>query len=142
MTDLKTRPTRASVPKFINSIASDRRRDDCARVVEIMTEITGETPRMWGPSIVGFGKYHYKYDSGREGDWPITGVSPRKASLVLYIMTGFKRHADLMDKLGKHRTGSSCLYINKLEDVHLPTLKKLIRQSVAHMRKNCELAAG
>jgi hypothetical protein len=135
MSDPKTRPTRASVPKFIKSVAHEGRRADCAKVVEMMQEITGEKPCMWGPSIIGFGEYHYEYASGREGDWPLTGVSPRKTSLVLYIMSGFKQYDELMARLGKHKTGASCLYINKLEDVHLPTLKKLIRQSVAHTKK-------
>ncbi len=90
---------------------------------------------MWGSSIVGFGNYHYKYESGREGDWFLTGFSPRKQNLTLYIMPGFAQYDELMKKLGKHKTGKSCLYIKSLEDINLPTLKQLIQQSVKHMTK-------
>ena len=135
MAELKTQPTKASVDKFINQIPDETKRDDCRQVARIMEEITGEKPTMWGPSIVGFGTYHYKYASGREGDWPIAAFSPRKQDLTLYIMPGFTEHADLMKQLGKHRTGKSCLYIKRLSDVHMPTLKKLIRDSVKRMRK-------
>jgi hypothetical protein len=100
-----------------------------------MKKITMEEPKMWGPSIVGFGNYHYKYESGREGDWFLTGFSPRKASLTLYIMAGFKEYDELLEKLGKHKTGSSCLYVNKLEDVDLKVLTQLIKQSVQKMKK-------
>jgi hypothetical protein len=95
-----------------------------------MEEITGSKPKMWGPAIVGFGSYHYKYESGREGDWLVTGFSPRKQDLTLYIMMGFEKHADLLKQLGKHRTAKSCLYIKRLSDVHVPTLRKLIKASV------------
>ena len=98
------------------------------------TDVTGEEPVMWGSSIVGFGEYHYRYESGREGDFFLAGFSPRKANLVLYIMSGFPRHAELMERLGKHRTGKSCLYINKLEDVDLDVLRELVRRSVEHVR--------
>ena len=100
-----------------------------------MKQITKEEPIMWGPSIVGFGSYHYKYESGREGDMCITGFSPRKQNLTIYILPGFKRYSELMKKLGKHKTGSSCLYINKLEDVDLKVLKQLITESVKYMKK-------
>ena len=135
MADPKTKPRRASVEKFLESVDNEKRRADSFEVLEIMKQITGEEPKMWGPSIVGFGSYHYKYASGREGDWMITGFSPRKQALTLYIMAGFSRYDELMAKLGKYKTGKSCLYVNKLEDVHLPTLKKLIRESVKHMKK-------
>jgi len=92
-----------------------------------MEEVTGDKPKMWGPSIVGFGTYHYKYASGREGDWPVTGFSPRKKDLTLYIMMGFEKHADLMKQLGKYSNAKSCLYIKRLSDIHVPTLKKLIK---------------
>jgi hypothetical protein len=124
MSEAKTRPTSKSVERFLAGVENDRRRDDSFRMLEIMREITGEEPKMWGPSIVGFGSYHYRYASGREGDWMLTGFSPRKSSLTVYIMAGFS---------GKFKTGKSCLYINKLDDVHLPTLKKLIRESVRHV---------
>jgi len=135
MAEQKTKPTGASVEKFINQVADETRREDCFAVARIMEEITGQKPQMWGPSIVGFGSYHYKYASGQEGDWPITGFSPRKSELTLYIMPGFEQHKDLMGQLGKHRTGKSCLYIKRLSDVHVPTLKKLIRESVKTMKK-------
>jgi len=135
MAEMKTRPTNASVDKFLNQVPDEARREDCFKIVKMMEEITGEKPQMWGPSIVGFGSYHYKYASGQEGDWPITGFSPRKQDLTLYIMPGFAEQSDLMTQLGKHRTGKSCLYIKRLSDVHVPTLKKLIRDSVKRMRK-------
>jgi hypothetical protein len=100
-----------------------------------MKKITKEEPKMWGPSIIGFGSYHYKYASGREGDFFLTGFSPRKQSLTLYIISGFKRYDELMKKLGKHKTVKSCLYINKLEDVNLKVLKQLITESVKYMKK-------
>ena len=127
MAEPKTKPTNQSVKEFLNEIPEPERRADCFAIAKIMEEITGEKPKMWGPSIVGFGTYHYKYASGREGDWPMMGFSPRKRDLTLYIMMGFERHADLMEKLGKHSTGKSCLYIKRLSDVHIPTLKKLIK---------------
>lgn len=135
MAELKTKPTNASVEKFINQVADETRREDCRKVARMMEEITGEKPKMWGPGIVGFGTYHYKYASGHEGDWPIAAFSPRKQDLTLYLMPGFQGQADLMQQLGKHRTGKSCLYIKRLSDVHGPTLKKLIRESVKQMRK-------
>ena len=104
----------------------------------MMREITGERPKMWGSSIVGFGSYHFKYASGREGDWPVTGFSPRKQALTLYIMTGFEKHGALMKKLGKYKTGKSCLYIKKLEDVDQVTLRKLI---VRAAKKNTQMGA-
>jgi hypothetical protein len=134
MSDLKTRPTNASVKKFLDGV-DPKRRDDCLALVDIMQKITGEKPRMWGPSIVGFGSYHYTYASGREGDWPLCGFSPRKQNLTLYIMTGFSKYDELLENLGKHSTGVSCLYIKRLDDVHVPTLKKLIKSSVAHVRR-------
>ena len=135
MAEAKTKPTRSSVRKFLESVDNEKRRADCFTVLEIMKQITGEEPKMWGPSIVGFGSYHFKYASGREGDWPLAGFSPRKQALTLYIMAGFSKYADLMAKLGKHTTGSSCLYIKSLDDVHLPTLKRLIRESVKYVEK-------
>ena len=134
MADVKTKRNEASVEAFIASVDHDRRRSDSKEVLKLMQEATGEKPRMWGPSIVGFGSYHYKYESGREGDWMLCGFSPRKQSLVLYIMPGFKSYDKLMEKLGKHKTGKSCLYVNKLDDVDRAVLRKLIEASVADMR--------
>ena len=135
MAELKTKQTRESVKAFLNKIPEKQRREDCFAVAQMMEEITGHQPEMWGPSIVGFGKYHYKYDSGREGDWMIIGFSPRKTNLTLYLMSGFDQYEDLVKKLGKHSSAKSCLYIKRLSDVDIPTLKKLIRESVKYVRK-------
>jgi hypothetical protein len=135
MAELKTKPTGASVEKFLNQVPDEARREDCFKIAKMMEEITGEEPRMWGTSIVGFGSYYYKYASGHEGEWPIAAFSPRKQDLTLYLMPGFHNYSDLMKQLGKHRTGLSCLYIKRLSDVHVPTLKKLIRASVKAMKQ-------
>jgi hypothetical protein len=132
---LKTQRTRASVKAFIDGVADESKRKDARAISALMQDITGEKPEMWGSSIVGFGSYHYKYASGQEGDWPLVGFSPRKDNLTLYIMPGFREYADLLGKLGKHKKGMSCLYIKSLEDVHVPTLKTLVRQSVRQMKK-------
>ncbi|HJU92279.1 MAG TPA: DUF1801 domain-containing protein [Pyrinomonadaceae bacterium] len=134
MAELKTKPTQASVKEFLNQIPDKERRDDCFAVAKMMEEITGDKPKMWGPSIVGFGTYHYKYASGREGDWPIAAFSPRKKDLTLYIMMGFEKQPELMKQLGKHSTGKSCLYIKRLSDIHIPTLKKLIKLSIKQLQ--------
>ena len=135
MAEMKTKPTGASVEKFLNQVSDETRREDCFKVAQIMEEITGEKPVMWGPSIVGFGSYHYKYASGRVGDWPIAAFSPRKKDLTIYIMPGVQQYGELMEKLGKHSSAKSCLYIRRLSDVHVPTLKKLIRESVKTMKQ-------
>jgi hypothetical protein len=134
MAKTKTKPTNESVEDFLNRISDEERRADCFAVAKIMEEITGEKPKMWGPSIVGFGSYHYKYDSGREGDWLATGFSPRKKDLTLYLMMGFEKHGELMKKLGKHSHAKSCLYIKRLSDVHIQTLKKLIKASLKDLK--------
>lgn len=134
MAELKTKPNKLSVEKFLNSVKDEKKKADSFKVLELMKKITKEEPVMWGPSIVGFGKYHYKYASGREGEFFVTGFSPRKQNLTLYIMSGFKKYDGLMKKLGKYKTGSSCLYINKLEDVDLKVLKSLITESVKYMK--------
>ena len=133
MAENKTKPTDASVEDFLASVENDRRRDDARVVCRMMEEVTGQKPRMWGETMVGFGTYHYKYASGREGDWPVAGFAPRKANLVVYIMCGFKAHDALMNRLGKHKTGSSCLYINKLDDIDMEVLRELVRQSIEHV---------
>jgi len=134
MAELKTKATTASVDDFLAAIDDDERRKDCLAVVKIMKKATGAKPKMWGPSIVGFGDYHYKYESGRELDWFLTGFSPRKKDLTLYIMPGFARYDDLMKALGRHSTGKSCLYIKRLADVDLKVLQTLVEDSVNHMR--------
>lgn len=133
MAELKTKPTGQSAEEFINSIADDRRRAECLAILELMKQVTGEEPKMWGDSIVGFGSYHYKYASGREGDWFLTGFSPRKQNLTLYIMSGFDQYDHLLARLGQVKTGKSCLYIKKLEDIDLPTLRELVRRSADHV---------
>lgn len=133
--ELKTKKTRASVAEFIKGVEDDRVRKECRTVMKIMKEATGAPARMWGPSIVGFGSYHYRYASGREGDWFLTGFAPRKGNLTLYIMSGFREYEGLMKRLGKHRTGKSCLYVKSLEDVDMKVLTDLVRKSVSHMRK-------
>jgi len=135
MAEAKTRPTEASVNEFLGSVDHDRRREDAFVLLELMREVTGEEPRMWGPSIVGFGSYHYKYRSGHEGDSPLTGFSPRKQSMTLYLVGGMDEHQELLGRLGKHKTSKGCLYINKLQDVDLPTLRELVRQSAEQARR-------
>lgn len=138
MTDNKTRPTKASVTGFINAIDDRQMRADAKKVAAMMRRATGNRARMWGPSIVGYGSYHYRYESGREGDFMITGFAPRKQALTLYIMSGFSRFSKLMSKLGRYRTGKSCLYIKRLDDVDEDVLEQLIRESVEHMRAHYE----
>ena len=135
MAGLKTKPTGASVAAFLKSVDDDQRRRDAREVEKLMKEITGKRPKMWGTSIVGFGTYHYKYKSGREGDWPVTGFSPRKQNLAIYIMPGFSRYTALMKKLGNCKTGKSCLYLKRLDDVDAKVLRQLIARSVADMKK-------
>lgn len=132
---LKTQRTSASVNEFLDTVTDERRRKDAKAVSKLMEEVTGEKPAMWGASMVGFGSYHYKYASGQEGDWPLVAFSPRKDSLTLYIMPGFREYGELMGKLGKYRKGVSCLYVKSLDDIHLPTLKTLVRQSVKFMKQ-------
>lgn len=135
MAQNKTQPTSMKVSEFIAAIEDAQKRKDCRELMKMMREITGKRATMWGTSIVGFGKYHYKYASGREGDHFLTGFSPRKQALTIYIMPGFKSHAKLMEKLGKHKTGKSCLYIKNLDDIDRPVLAKLVTESVTYMRK-------
>ena len=136
MADNKTKPTRASVTEFMNSIADPQQKADARKVASIMRKVTGKRARMWGPSIVGYGTYHYQYASGREGDFMLTGFSPRKQALTVYIMAGFGKYGALMKKLGKYKTGKSCLYIKRLSDVDEKVLQRLIDESVKYMRKN------
>ena len=130
MSDNKTRPTTDDVSAFLDSVEDDAKRADAHRVSELMGSISGEPPVMWGSSIVGFGTYHYRYDSGREGDAPAVGFSPRKANLTLYITGGFEEHADVLERLGKHKLGKGCLYIKRLSDVDESALSDLIRVSL------------
>jgi hypothetical protein len=131
--ELKTQKNDASVEEFLNGVADERKRNDSFVILDLMRDVTGDEPAMWGSSIIGFGSYRYKYPSGREGEWFLVGFSPRKQNLTLYIMSGFDNYDMLLSELGKYKTGKSCLYINKLDDVDLATLRELIQQSVAHM---------
>ena len=138
MAEPKTRRNDADVNAFLDAVEDKQKLDDSLELVKLMSAATGSKARMWGSSIVGFGTYHYKYASGREGDWPITGFSPRKQNLSIYIMPGFSRYETLMARLGKHKIGKSCLYVKKLDDIDLDVLKKLVGNSVADMRKMYE----
>ena len=133
MAELKTKPNDRSVEAFLNGVADEKKRQDSFTIHELMKQVTGTEPRMWGDSIVGYGNYHYKYASGRDAHWFLTGFAPRKQNLTLYIMSGFDAYDELLSQLGKHKTGKSCLYIKRLEDVDLDTLRELIAQSVAHV---------
>lgn len=134
MAELKTKITKASVDKFIRSIKDEQAQADCLKIAEMMQKAAKAEPKMWGTSIVGFGSYHYKGKSGREGDWFLTGFSPRKQALTLYLMGGFDDQADLLAKLGKYSTGKGCLYVKKLADVDIKVLKELIARSVKKMK--------
>ena len=133
--ELKTKVNNASVTEFLNRVADEQKRKDSFELVKIMKQVTKEKPKMWGPSIVGFGSYHYKGASGREGDWMLTGFSPRKQNLTLYLGGVLNTRTDLLKKLGKHKTGGGCLYIKKLNDVDVSALKELINESLKTMKK-------
>jgi hypothetical protein len=136
MAELKTKKNNASVSTFINSVPNEQRKKDAKELLALFKEITKEKPKIWGASIIGFGQYHYKSErSKQEGDWPLTGFSPRKNSLSIYIMPGFKNYQDLLKKLGKHKTSVGCLYINKLEDIKIPVLKQIIKKNYEDMKK-------
>jgi len=130
MYELKTKQTDDNVTKFLNTVEDEVKRKDCFEIVEMMKEATGEPPKMWGTSIIGFGKYHYKYDSGHEGDMCVIGLSPRKQNIALYIPGGIHKYDDLLEKLGKHKTGKGCLYINNLQKVNVGVLKEIINESM------------
>lgn len=129
----KTKPTGASVDEFIAAVPNERRREDAYRLREIMEEISGEPAVMWGPSIIGFGRYHYRYASGHEGNAPAIGFSPRKANLVLYTLGDFDGQEDILARLGKHKSSKACVYINRLSDVDEPALREMIRRSLDHV---------
>lgn len=135
MSENKTKPTKLSVKEFIDAVEDTAKRKDCFEILQIMKDITNQEPVMWGDSMVGFGSYHYKYESGREGDFFLTGFSPRKTALTIYIMSGFKPFENKLMNLGKYKTGSSCLYIKKLKDIDLDILKEMIRYSVDYISR-------
>ncbi|MHA4846130.1 DUF1801 domain-containing protein [Flavitalea antarctica] len=134
MATTKTKATENNVSDFIKSWAQEKRHDDSFKLIELMKAATGEEPKMWGPSIVGFGTYHYKYDSGHEGDAPLLGFSPRKAAISLYVYTGREDHKPLLEGLGKFKMGKSCIYINKLSDIYEIKLKQLMKETIKFMK--------
>jgi len=134
MTENKTKESDASVDAFLDAVENDERRTDCRMLLSLMAEVTRSEPRMWGSSMIGFGRYHYRYASGREGDWFITGFSPRTKALTLYIMPGFDGYDELMGRLGKHTSGKACIYVRRLDDIDLEVLKEVVLASVLHMR--------
>ena len=135
MAEQKTKPTGQSVTNFLDAIENEQLRDDCYTLVKLMGKVTGSEPKMWGSAIIGFGKYHYKYESGHEGDSCLTGFSPRKQNISLYVMFGIMDNTDLLKDLGKHKAGKGCLYIKKHDDINLAVLEKLIKRSVDALRK-------
>jgi hypothetical protein len=136
MAELKTQATKQDPKEFLNTIEPEQKRNDSFELLKLFHEITQEKPVMWGSSIVGFGMYHYKSErSTQEGDWPLVGFSPRKQNLTLYIMHGNQESKELLEKLGKHKTSGGCLYLNKLSDVDLKVLEKLIKKSFEYMKK-------
>ena len=135
MSEPKTRPTNEDVAEFLDGILHERKREDSRTAVALLTDVTGLEPKMWGEGIVGFGEYHYKYKSGREGDWFRVGFAPRKRSLSFYIMPGLEGFEDILEDLGKHRTGKSCLYVNKLDDIDLDVLRELVEASLEKLEE-------
>ncbi|KRD61630.1 hypothetical protein ASE40_08875 [Flavobacterium sp. Root935] len=131
----KTTETQQSVTDFINAVENDAKRNDAFELVKIMQEATGFEPKMWGPSIIGFGSYHYKYDSGHEGDAPLAAFSPRKAATTVYFYLPEENREELLSKLGKHKSSKACIYINKLTDIDIEILKKIILLSIEFTQK-------
>jgi len=136
MAELKTKPSERSLESFLRGVEDAERREDCHTILKLMKKITRQEPKVWGDSIVGFGTYHYKYESGREGDWFVTGFSPRKQNLTIYIMPGLDAHKDALKKLGKHKAGRGCLYIKRLADIDQSVLSEMIKTSVAKMKSS------
>lgn len=134
MSENKTKPTEVSVSSFISKVEPEQKRNDAEKLVALFEQSTGKPAKMWGPSIIGFDEYHYKYESGREGDFLATGFSPRKTALTLYIMAGFSKYPELLAKLGKFKMGKSCLYVKKLEDIDLTVLSQMIVDSVKYIK--------
>ncbi|MCP3032047.1 DUF1801 domain-containing protein [Halobacillus sp. A1] len=135
MYELKTKENDRNVLEFIESVENPRKREDAYALLDIFTEVTGYQAKMWGPTIIGFGSYHYIYDSGHEGDAPLTGFSPRKSKISLYFATGDNKRDELLSSFGKHTTGKACVYLNKLDDIDIKVLKKLIKRSMCFLRE-------
>ena len=138
MYELKTKENDHSVIEFIESVESEKKREDAYRLLDLFTETSGYEAKMWGTSIIGFGSYHYKYDTGHEGDVPLVGFSPRKARFSIYLATGDTERDELLEKLGKHKAGKGCIYVNKLQDINTDILKQLINQSIDFLKKRYE----
>jgi hypothetical protein len=135
MAEVKTKLTEQTIESFLDKVPDEKARNDCYTITRLMEKVTGENPKMWGTAIIGFGQYHYKYESGHEGDICLTGFSPRKGNLSLYVLAGFEGQAELLAKLGKHKAGKGCLYLKKLDDVDINVLESLISESYALMKK-------
>jgi len=135
MAELKTKVNDESVEAYLASIENDQRREECSVIDRLMQRATRLEPKMWGASIVGYGSYHYKYASGREGDWLATGFAPRKQAMTIYVMLGFGNYDELMARLGKYKTGKSCLYVNKLENIDIDVLEQLVRRSFKDLKR-------
>jgi Domain of unknown function (DU1801) len=142
MSENKTRPTGISPAEFIASVEPERRREEGRILLDLFERTTGWKPRMWGPSMIGYGEYHYKYDSGREGDFMATGFSPRKARLSVYILPGYSDYGSLLARLGKHSIGKSCLYLNKLDDIDLDVLAELITAGITDLARKYPVKAS
>ena len=138
MYELKTKENDHSVIEFIESVESEKKREDAYRLLDLFTETSGYEAKMWGTSIIGYGSYHYKYDTGHEGDVPLVGFSPRKARFSIYLATGDTEREELLEKLGKHKAGKGCIYVNKLQDINTDILKQLINQSIDFLKKRYE----
>lgn len=132
----KTKPTKVSPQAFLKAVEHPQRRADGQALLKFFNQVTGLKPKMWGPSIIGYGRYHYKYDSGREGDFLITGFSPRKSALTIYVMPGYRDMSDKLARLGKHKIGKSCLYINKLDNIDMDVLEEIVLDGLQYMRTN------
>lgn len=135
MTKNKTTETSISVNDFVNAVKDEVKRKDSLNLIQLLKKQTGLDPKMWGPSIVGFGSYHYKYDSGHEGDSPLVGFSPRATALTLYLSGHFEKREELLEKLGKHKTDKGCIYIKKLDDINIETLQKMVTNHIKHIKK-------
>jgi hypothetical protein len=135
MAEQKTKPTGEDVEQYLNAISDEQKRQDCFTLMDLMHRVTGEPPKLWVGNIVGFGQYHYKYASGHEGYAALVGFAPRKANLVLYVLSGFEGQEQLLEKLGKHKAGKGCLYINRLTDIDLPTLRQIVQGTVDILRQ-------
>lgn len=130
----KTTQTEQRVDEFVNAVEDDRKRTDSFTLIELMREVSGHEPKMWGPSIIGFGKYHYRYDSGHEGDAPLLGFSPRKAAISLYVFTGLEQHRPLVNKLGKFTMGKACIYVKRLSDIDVGSLTRLMKTTLQFLQ--------